>query len=283
MSQLRERMIEDMQLRGLSKRTQESYVGAVKQLAKYYNKSPDELREEELRGYFVYLVKEKQVAGSTCSQALSAVKFLYQYTLKRKMPILDIIRPNVAQKLPEVLSQGEVKRVLGQVRKRHYRVCLSTIYACGLRLQEGVFLQVKDIDSARMMLHIRGGKGNKDRYVPLPQSSLEQLRQHWATHQHPVWLFPRRNLDTVKPMDKSGVQRAFRGAVQESRLHKAVSVHSLRHSYATHLLEAGINLRLIQRYLGHNSLGSTVRYTRLTPQIEAQAVQTINALMADLP
>jgi site-specific recombinase XerD len=181
------------------------------------------------------------------------------------------------------VSVEEVRRLLGCIRLRHYRVCLSTIYGCGLRLLEGVQLQVRDIDSGRMLLHVRGGKGNKDRYVPLPEQSLSQLRRHWRRHRHPMWLFPGREVSSNEPMDESGVQKAFRAALKDSGINKPASVHTLRHSYATHLLEAGVNLRLIQSYLGHDSLATTAIYTHLTHKIEVNAVETINQLMADLP
>jgi site-specific recombinase XerD len=283
MTALRQKMIEDMQLRGLSARTQESYVGVIRQLAEYYHKPPDQLSEAELRHYFLYLTKEKRAARNTCIQVLSALKFLYRHTLQREWPILEFIRPAQEHKLPVILSVEEVRQVLGCLRQAHYRVCLSTIYGCGLRLLEGVQLQVRDIDSGRMVLHIRGGKGNKDRYVPLPEQSLKQLRQHWLRHRHPIWLFPGRELSANEPMDESGVQKAFRAALQQSGIHKAASVHTLRHSYATHLLEAGVNLRQIQIYLGHDSLATTAIYTHLTQKGQADAVAVINQLMADLP
>jgi site-specific recombinase XerD len=165
---------------------------------------------------------------------------------------------------------------------------LTTIYSCGLRLLEGVHLQVTDIDSERRMLHIRQGKGDKDRYVPLPEGTLKLLRQYWSTHRHPVWLFPAPTRAGVpmssatQPMDESGVQRAFKAALQESGVQKAASVHTLRHSYATHLLEAGVNLRLIQVYLGHSSLQTTTRYTHLTREVEAIATDAINRVMQPL-
>lgn len=281
MTALRQKMIEDMQLRGLSVRTQETYVRVVRQLAEYYHKPPDQLSQAEVRQYFLHLKNEKQLSRSSCTQALSGLKFLYEQTLQREWPILEFIRPAPEHKLPVVLSVEEVRRLLGSVRVGHYRVCLSTIYACGLRLLEGVQLQVQDIDSGRMVLHIRGGKGNKDRYVPLPERVLEQLRQQWRRHRQPVWMFPGRG--GGEPLDESGVQRAFRAALHESGLHKAATIHTLRHSYATHLLEAGVNLRLIQSYLGHSSLASTAIYTHLTRQAEVNAVETINQVMADLP
>jgi site-specific recombinase XerD len=152
-----------------------------------------------------------------------------------------------------------------------------------LRLLEGVKLQVKDIDSSRRVLHVRQGKGRKDRYVPLPERTLAQLRGYWTIHRHPVWLFPGRDFGQHGPMDESGVQKAFGIALKERGLAKAASVHTLRHSYATHLLEAGVNLRLIQSYLGHDSLNTTAIYIHLTPQAQGEAATTINQLMASLP
>ena len=285
MTHLRQRMIEDMQLRGLSERTQGSYVRAVRQLAEYYGRSPDQLSEEELRQYFLYLKNEKQASRSTCTVALCGIKFLYEYTLQRDWPTLSFVRPPRERKLPVVLSREEVCRILGCLRRPHYRVCLSTIYSCGLRLQEGVQLQVADIDSARKLLHVRLGKGAKDRYVPLPDRALELLRAYWITHRHPVWLFPAQKGVTTAtgPMCESGVQRAFRAALQESGIQKRASVHTLRHSYATHLLEAGVNLRVIQTWLGHRSPSSTALYTHLTHKTEDLATEAVNELMNDLP
>jgi len=281
MTPLRQKMIEDMQLRGLSARTQETYVRVVRQLAEYYGKSPEQVSEAELRGYFLYLKNEKQAARSTCTQALCGVKFFYQQTLQREWAILEFIRPAQEHQLPVVLTIEEVGALLSRVRLPHYRVCLSTIYSCGLRLREGVRLPVSDIDSARMVIHVRGGKGNKDRYVPLPEVTLQQLRQQWCRHHHPVWLFPGR--EGQQPLDESGVQRAFRAALKASGINKAATVHTLRHSYATHLLEAGVNLRQIQSYLGHTSLATTAVYTHLSQKGEAEALVVINQLMAHLP
>ena len=176
MTALRQKMIEDMQLQGLSPRTQETYVSAVRRLAQHFNKPPDQLSEQELRSYFLCLKNEKQVAPSTYNQILSALKFLYRKTLQKPWPVLGFAKPLTEKKLPVVLSRSEVRRVLAAVRKPHYRVCLLTIYSCGLRLLEGVRLPVQAIDSERMVLHIRDGKGNKDRYVPLPETTLAQLR-----------------------------------------------------------------------------------------------------------
>ena len=161
MTPLRQRMVEDMQLRGLSERTQQMYVRAVRQLAEHYGKSPNQVTEEELRQYFLYLKNVKQCARSTSTVALCGIKFLYEHTLQRQWPTLTLVRPQRERKLPVVLSRQEVHRLLGCVRLPHYRVCLSTIYSCGLRLQEGVQLQVADIDSDRMLVHVQQGKGGR--------------------------------------------------------------------------------------------------------------------------
>ena len=286
MTTLRQRLREDIQLRGLAPRTQTSYLQAVQQLATYYGKSPDQITEEELRQYFLYLRNEKRAARNTCTVALCAFKFLFEHTLQRPWPILAFIRPPKAKTLPVVLSVEEVRHLLRCIRLPHYRTCLPTIYACGLRLQEGVQLQVPQIDSARMHLHLQQGKGGKDRYVPLPQPVLSLLRAQWRTHRHPVWLFPARwpvarglPQTAAGPMDLRGVQRAFQLALQDSGLHKHATVHTLRHSWATHLLEAGVNLRLIQVWLGHTSPKTTAVYTHVTRRAEDLATDAIQRVM----
>jgi site-specific recombinase XerD len=280
-------MREAMQLRDLSPRTQTSYLHAVQHLAIYYGKPPDQLSDEELRQYFLYLRNEKRVARATSTQALCAIKFFYEHTLHRPWKLAGIVRPAKPKTLPTVLSVDEVRHILGCLHRPHYRVCLSTIYACGLRVREGVYLQVPQIDSARLALHIQGGKGGKDRYVPLPPAVLTLLRAHWRTHRHPVWLFPAIKGATsaapvATPMAVDGVQRAFRAAVQESGLHKPATVHTLRHSWATHLLEAGVNLRIIQVWLGHSSPATTARYTHLTQQAQQRATDVMQQVLEDV-
>jgi len=288
MTPLRQRMIEDLQLRGLSERTQEMYVRAVRQLADHYHKSPDQITEEELRDYFLYLKNVKHYSRAASTIALCGIKFFYEQTLKREWTTLRFVRPPREQKLPVILSPEEVRLILAHLKLLRYRVCLTTIYSCGLRLQEGTHLQVPDIDSARMLVHVRCGKGAKDRYVPLPPRTLALLRHYWATHRHPLWLFPapgRSGLGMATasaPMPRNSVQDAFRAALKASGLHKRASVHTLRHSYATHLLESGVNLRLIQDYLGHDSPTTTALYTHLTATADARARETLADLMGDL-
>jgi len=288
MTPLRQRMIEDIQLRGLSPKTQRAYVRAVRQLAEYYHRSTDQIGEEELRAYFLYLKNEKRLSRSSCTVALCGLKFFYEYTLKRRWPVFQLIRPKKEKKLPVVLSTEEVWQILSCLRRPHYRVCLSTIYACGLRISEGAGLQVRDIDSARMQVHVHLGKGNKDRYVPLPAQTVEQLRRFWVTHRHPVWLFPARTRGGVQfkattAMSSEGVSEAFKAALAESGINKATTVHTLRHSWATHLFEAGVHLRLIQLWLGHSSPKTTAMYTHLTRKAEEVALATLNELIEELP
>lgn len=288
MTPLRQRMIEDMQLRGLAEATQRAYLLAVRQLAEHYDKSPDCITEEELRQYFLYLTNEKQVARGTASLALCAIKFLYEFTLKREWPTIHFVRPPKEWKLPVVLSRDEVRTLLARLRKLHHRVCLSTIYSCGLRVSEGVSLQVADVDSDRMCLRIRQSKANKDRYVPLPERTLELLRTYWVTHRNPVWIFPVCNSGGPRPratshMTSNSVQRAFRAALAETNIQKDATVHTLRHSYATHLLEAGVSIRRIQSYLGHRSASTTARYTHVAQKSTAQTTDALGSLEDILP
>ena len=288
MSELRQRMIECLQLRGLSERTQESYVRAVRQLSEHYHKSPALITEEELRQYFLHLKNIKRYSRNTMTIAICGIRFCYKETLNRDWNIFGIVRPAPEKKLPVILSLAEVRQILSHIRLPRYKVCLTTIYSCGLRLQEGTHLQIADIDSARMMIHVRHGKGARDRYVPLPERTLELLRQYWKQHRNPVLLFPAQGRNHIKlslstkPMSKDTVQEAFHAALQESGNNKRASVHTLRHSWATHLLEAGVNLRLIQEWLGHSSPATTSVYTHLTVKAEQLGTQSINQLMSDL-
>jgi len=289
MTPLRQRMIQDMQLRGFSARTQECYAAAVGQLAQHFHARPDQLGEEHLRQYFLYLTNEKKVARATATIALCGIKFFYEKTVQRPWPTLQLIRPAREKKLPVVLSREEVRRALGAVRIPVYRACLTTIYAGGLRLLEGAHLQVPDIDSARMLFHIHG-KGKKDRYVPLPEPTLEMLRAYWRTHRSPLWLFPAPTRHGLKhslahnggPVHRSSLQSAFQRALKHCGIAKRAHVHTLRHSYATHLLEAGINLRIIQENLGHGSARTTQIYTHLTCEVRATLTVPLNQLMQGL-
>lgn len=286
MTPLRQRMTEDMQLAGYSARTQEAYVGAVRQMFDHFHCTPAQLTEEQLREYFLYLANDRKVSRPTATIALCGVKFFFERTLNRDWTALELIRPRPEKKLPVVLSREEVRRILEQVHTPVYRTCLKTIYSCGLRLLEGAHLQVPDIDSGRMLLHIHG-KGGKDRYVPLPDRTLELLREFWKTHRSRPWVFPAttRGLKPgmeIHPLTDSSLQKAFKRALKRTGISKRAHIHSLRHSYATHLLEMGVNLRIIQESLGHLSARTTQIYTHLTKEARDAVIHPLNELMNDL-
>jgi site-specific recombinase XerD len=289
MSPLRKRFLEDMQLHGYSPKTQSCYLGAVVALARHFRKSPDLITEEELRQYFLHLTLKKKVARATATIALCAIKFFFQSTLQRNWTCFKLLRPARSKKLPVVLSREEVQKILSGVRTPIYRVCLTTIYACALRLNEGCCLQIEDLDTARMLLRV-AGKGNKERFVPLAQKTLQQLRQLWPSHRSPIWLFPAVTRHGFKhsvahnagPVHRSTVQRAFRRALHKSGVAKRAHVHSLRHSMATHLLEAGVNLRIIQNLLGHGTPNTTALYTHLTQKVRDSVIAPIHELLNGL-
>ena len=261
----------------------------MRQLSEFYGQSPDLLSPEDLRQYCIYLKDQKKVARQTSTQAICALKLFWEKTLNRVWPHeLELARANPQFKLPVILSASEVRRILAAVPALDHRVCLTTIYSCGLRLGEGLRLQVRDIDSERMFLHIRGGKGNQDRYVPLPKRTLLLLRQQWKAHRHPVLIFPAKGHSglgaptATEPMCRTTLQRAFRLALKQSGVKKDAHIHTLRHSYATHLLERGENLRQIQVNLGHKSPIATVIYTHLTSLCQTQHQKRLDEFMGDL-
>jgi len=286
MTPLRERMIEELHLRGYAACTVRAYVRAVAQLARFHGRSPDQLSEEQVREYLLHLTMVRKVTRSTLTVALCGIKFFYEQTLGRQWHVLDITRPKRQKKLPVVLGRHEVWRILSRVRQPVYRVCLTTIYACGLRLMEGARLQVQHVDSGREMLQLPG-KGGKERCVPLPNATLQLLREHWRSHRNPVWLFPsslqprtpNRGDAAHRPISRDSLQKAFHRALQQSGVHKRAHVHTLRHSYATHLLEDGVPLQLIQEYLGHTNVRTTQIYTHLTREIRDAALHPIQRLM----
>ena len=280
MSAIRQRMIEDMQLHGYSAKTQTAYLGAVRGLAGHYHRTPEDITQDELRSYFLYLVKERGVARSTLTIHLSGIKFFFEKTLKREWLIFNLVRPRKRIKLPVVLSPDEVKHILSLVKTPTVRMALTVIYACGLRLSEGLALKVQEIDSSRMLLWVRNGKGGKDRCVPLPERLLELLRVYWKRHRPRLYLFP--NQKNRKPLCATTLQKTFKIVLLQSGIRKEASIHTLRHSYATHLLERGINLRVIQELLGHQSPQTTARYTHLTDKSFHKLAETVNHLAADL-
>ena len=287
-SPLRQRMLEDMDMRGFSVKTQMSYVRSVAALGLYFQRSPATLSDEEIRRYFVYLKCERKLARQTVTIALCGIKFFIEKTLKRDFSLTGVPVPKRRKHMPVVLSMPEVRAILGQLRTLRFQACLKLIYACGLRLGEACRLAPTDIDSGRGVVLIRNAKGGTDRQVPLPPTLLPLLREFWKTHRNPRWLFPaqscghRRGSPAQRHMPLSAAQKAFKLALKASGLRKAAHVHTLRHSYATHLLEANVNLRLIQDWLGHRSPATTSRYTHMTAQGASAAAQQLNGLMRDL-
>jgi len=288
MKSLRHRMIEDLQLRGYSDSTQALYVSAVHQLCEHVRKTPGRITEEDLRDYFLYGKNVKKWSRSTSTVALCGIKFFFENTIKRPWPTLLFVRPGREKRIPVILSRDEVHGLLSKTELLRYRVCLATIYSCGLRLSEGTRLKVEDIDSDRGFISVRQSKGNKDRNVPLPQNTLKLLREQWKSHRNNVWIFPsagHRGTNMPRattPLGHSSVQKAFHSALKSAGINKKATVHTLRHSWATHLLEAGVNLRLIQAWLGHSTPATTSVYTHLTEKAKTAAVKSINELMADL-
>ena len=251
MTELRQRLIECLHLRGWAERTQAMYVRAGRQLAEHSHTSPDFITEEALRPSFLSLKHVKHSSRRASTMALCGITFFFAHPLHRDWTTLRCVRAPRENKLPVLLRVAEVPRLRGGVRLLGDRVCLSTLSSCGLRLQEGTPLTVAALDSARMMIHGRRGNGNNDRYVPWPQRPLALLRAYWATHRHPVWLFPapgrgRLALPTATaPLPTSRLQGACRAALQERGLHTPASGHTLRHAWAPHVLDAGGHLRLM--------------------------------------
>ena len=289
MTALRHQFLQDLQLAGLAERTCQAYVRAVRQLALHYRQSPDSLTEAQVRDFLSHLRNDRRFARGSLTIAYSGLKFFFRRTVPREWGTLDHLRVPAETKLPDVLTVPEVQRIIAATRSEPGRACLWTIYSLGLRLSEGVSLQVGDIDAARLFVHVHGGKGAVDRYVPLPASTLDVLRRYWSTHRNPRLLFPAlgrgriHGRSATEPMPRATIQGTLRRVVTEIGLKKRVSVHTLRHSYATHLLEAGVNLRLIQKYLGHKSLATTTIYLHLTRHGEEHAHARIDALMAAPP
>lgn len=274
-------MLEDMHLNGLSASTQETYVNAVRRLSRYHDKSPGKLSEEELRAFFLHLT-EKQVSRSFFKIHLCAIKFFYEKTLKLEWSTLKFIRPRRRKKLPVVLSQSEIKNILCCVRNPVYRTCLNLIYACGLRISEAVALRLEHFDKNRQIIVIHDSKGGKDRFVPYCPTTREMLSDYWrSTGCLRPWLFPCQ----TKPQEHikaCTLRRAFKMALLESGINKDGKVHSLRHSYATHLLEEGVDLLSIQQILGHGSIKTTSIYTHITDPLIKKTTQTIDKLMENM-
>jgi site-specific recombinase XerD len=255
-------MIEEMKLRNFSPRTEQCYVSAMMGLAKYYHQSPDQLNQEQIRSYLLHL-KERGLSPSSRNVAISGLKFFYHQILGWNEQKLFLPPRKGSWRLPEVLSPKEVERLLLSAVKLRDRCLLMTAYATGVRVSELVRLKVSDIDSARMMIRVEQGKGRKDRYTVLSERLLSELRAYWKEHRSPRWLFPNAKNN---PLSIDYAQKIYNRAKHKAQIHKGKGIHTLRHCFATHLLEAGVDLVTIKTLLGHNSLQSTQRYLQIRQQ-----------------
>jgi integrase/recombinase XerD len=284
-----QKCVNALTLAGKGPRTVEAYTRALRMLVTHCGKDPSEISEVDLEAYFLHRRNVDHWSSNTMRICYCGIRFFFVSVLGRDWRLFAYLRARSESRLPAILSREEVRSVLACVRTPHNHAFLSTVYACGLRLQEALYLEVSDIDADRMMIHVHRGKGAKDRFVPLPHKTLSLLREHWKRHRSSRLLFPAYGRDSrsraisTTPMAKSSVQGAFRRAKFEAGIGKSsVSVHTLRHAYATHLLEAGVNLRVIQKYLGHCSIETTTLYLHLTRKGEENAYALINTVMEDL-
>jgi integrase/recombinase XerD len=273
---LGQRYLQDLQLRNYSPKTQQVYVECVSHFARYFKKSPELLGPEDIRTYQLYLVHQKKASWSRFNQTVCALRFLYGKTLGKDWAITHIPFPRTEKKLPVVLSVGEVVQFFAAIHSFKYRTLLMTAYATGLRLSEVLHLRVTDIDSQRTVIRVHLGKGHKDREVMLSPKLLERLRSYWKVYRPQSWLFPSRG--GPGPLSASAVQHICLEARRDSGLGKKVSAHSLRHSFATHMLEAGADLRTIQLLLGHTSLSTTARYLHVSKASLAATPSPFDAL-----
>jgi integrase/recombinase XerD len=314
------RFLGHVQLKGLAPRTVEAYQFMVRHLARWSGRDPEELSEEQVREFFLYLINERGYSPQSIRQARASLGAFYREMLDREWKVFGTIKTKDPEKLPEVLTREEVKLLLGSVREPRFRICLQLIYECGLRLGEGVRVKVSDLkrdkgDPAYRdkpgKLHVRHAKGGKDRMVPVSPAMLRDLGQWWLTHQHPQYLFPGfgyrwKNATrcdassqvkaqaeimraAAEPIGESTLQNTFRKAVLESGLagpagspNRKITIHTLRHSYATHMLEEGVHLRVISSYLGHASIEQTMVYTHLTKVTDDQTTQALQRLSRDV-
>ena len=261
MTPLRQRMINDMTVRGFAENTKRSYLTSVTGLARHYRRSPDQISAQEVQHYLIYLHEQRGLSWKSCNCVRHGVRFLYRITLGVPDPHFYLPGAKTPSTLPEILNHDELVRLFTVTTNPKHRALLMTAYAAGLRASELGRLRVSDIDSKRMCLRVDQGKGNKDRYVPLSPRLLEQLREYWRRKRPEPWLFPNELL--ARPLSRDGAGYIYHRAKKKAGIRKAGGIHTLRHCYATDLLEAGVELPVIQRRLGHNSIRSTMRYLHL--------------------
>jgi integrase/recombinase XerD len=262
MGAIRDRMLEEMELRGLAEATKKSYVVCCRVFVAHFMKSPEQLRTDDIKAFLLHLKRDRDAGPSCLGVYVAAIRFLYRAVLRNPEVVEDLPRPRIPKKLPPILSRSEVDELLGAVRSTKHRTILIAAYGAGLRISEARRLRIEDIDSKRMLIHVRGGKRGKDRFVLLSPRLLEALRRYWVESK-PVgpYLFTSRS---GRPMSIDMIRRVFKTAAREIAFKKRVTLHSLRHAFATHLLEDGTDIRVIQALLGHSTIQTTAHYTRVS-------------------
>jgi len=282
MTEMRRRMEQELRLRGCSLRTQRAYVHWVSRFAAHHRKAPEQMGQEQVRAYLVHLYEDQKLSRPTVVQALCALKFFYVHVLHRSWEIEDLRFPRQGKKrLPRVLSESEVRRLLESAENLREQAILMALYGSGLRLSEVIHLQVKDIDSAKMQIRVRKGKGGKDRNVMLSEVLLEVLRRYFRQYRPVTWLFYSQT--PQRPVDDRTVQRMVRALSQRAGLREPVTAHTLRHSFATHLLENGTELPYIQELLGHRSIKTTMLYLRVSPPALRKVISPLDRLDWEVP
>lgn len=278
MTRLRQQMIQDMTVRGLTEATRKAYVHAVSQLALFHGRSPDQLTQREVQAFLVHLSGERGLCHSTCNGYVHGLRFFYSVTLGRETPIFQIPLAREPSRLPDILSRDEVRALIDAARTPRDRALLTTTYGAGLRVSEVVKLKVSDLDGTRMCIRIKEGKRKKDRYGLLSKTMQRELRDYWCIARPASWLFPRPGIGPAHPISRMTAHRIFHAAKQKAEIAKPGGIHSLRHAFATHLLESGCDLHTIQRLLGHTSIRSTLRYFHLSERRLLQARSPLDEL-----
>ena len=273
---LYEQHLINLSLQGKRPSTIDAYARAVRRITQYFDQVPDTLTTAHLKQYFNSLIKTH--SWSTIKLDRNGLQFFYRYTLDKQWEWLSIVTPPQVKRIPDMLTPAQVSQVINQTKQLRYQVFFMTLYSTGLRLSEALNLTIHDIDKSTMLVHVRDGKGGKGRMVPLPELTLLALRCYWKTHRHARLLFPGTHTKTATPMDKGSVQKALKRVLVDVKIKKNISPHSLRHCYATHLLEQGLDLRSLQQLLGHASLNTTARYTQLTKVKQRDMSRAVNQL-----
>ena len=273
---LYEQHLINLSLQGKRPSTIDAYARAVRRITAFFDKAPDTLTTANLKQYFNSLIQTH--SWSTIKLDRNGLQFFYRYTLDKQWEWLSIVKPPQIKRIPDILTPSQVSQVINQTKQLRYQVFFITLYSMGLRLSEALNLTIHDIDKSTMLVHVRDGKGGKDRMVPISELALLALRRYWKTHRHTRLIFPGAHTKTATPMDKGSIQKALKRVLEDVKIKKLISPHSLRHCYATHLLEQGLDLRSLQQLLGHASLNTTARYTQLTKVKQRDMSRAVNKL-----